>query len=100
MMPSGRYTVTSRRGTVSRYSVPSLASAWPMLVWPLLVSAALLPAPALQAEVAKENCRQQKRHHGIGDRRALAEVAAGDGTLERQRCHQMRGIDRPAAREH
>ena len=62
--------------------------------------AALLPGAPLQAEVAEQDRRQQERDHRGRDRRALAERAAGDRALERQRRHEVRGVERAAARQH
>jgi hypothetical protein len=60
----------------------------------------LLPRAALQAEIRHENRREQERHHCRRDCRAFAQAAAGNRTLERQRCHQVRRVQRSAARQH
>src|SRR3954470_23114075 len=62
-----------------------------------VIGLSLLPFAPRQAEVRKQRREYQKRDHRHRDRRALAEFAAGDAALERQRRQQMRGIDRAAA---
>src|SRR5580765_144572 len=63
-----------------------------------VICLSLLPLAALQSEPGHHDCREQERDHGGRDCRAFAEEAADDGALVRQRRHQMRGIDRSAAR--
>ena len=60
---------------------------------------ALLPGAPLQAEVAEHDAGEQERHHRDRDRRALAERAAVDRALERERRHQVRRVERAAARD-
>src|ERR1700687_6251096 len=59
----------------------------------------LLPFPALHAEPGNRDSRQQDRDHGSRYRSPLAEPAADDAALIAQGGHQMRGIDRTAARQ-
>src|SRR5271169_6970885 len=61
---------------------------------------ALLPFPTLKTKPRDENGREQERDHRCRDRGAFAEIAGQDRTLIRQRCHKVRGVDWPAAREH
>src|ERR1039457_769104 len=65
-----------------------------------VIALSLLPLAPLQPKPGNQNGRQQERDHGGGDRRALAELPAQDRPLIRQRRHQLRGVDRTAAREH
>src|ERR1700681_780855 len=58
----------------------------------------LLPFPALQPEPRNHDCGEQERDHCVRNGGAFAEHAANDGALIRQGCHQMRGVDRAAAR--
>ena len=57
----------------------------------------LLPLAPREGEVAEQRCEDQERDHRHRDRRAFAELRAGDGALEGQRCHEVGGVDRPAA---
>ena len=66
----------------------------------LPVGSALLPRAPLQAEVREQDRRHQERHHRGRQRRALAERAARDRALERERRHQVRRVERAAARQH
>src|SRR5262245_48428069 len=101
MTPSGAYSVTSRRGRVSRYAIPSLWSAASVAGRTALASAAisviglsLLPLAPLQAEPRHQDGRQQERDHGGGYGRALAQAVAEDAALVAERGHQVRGVDR------
>ena len=58
-----------------------------------------LKLAAAQGEVAEERGEDQERNHGDRDRRALAELRAGDAALEGERGHQMGRVHRPAARD-
>src|SRR6185437_16892199 len=60
----------------------------------------LLPLAALQAEPGDENGEKEERDHRRRDGRALAEIAAHDAALIGIGRHQVRGIDRSAARHH
>src|SRR3954471_22964134 len=62
-----------------------------------VIAFSLLPFAAREAEIGKQRGDHQERDHRHRDRRALAEFAAGDAALERQRRQQMRGVDRSAA---
>src|SRR6185369_12605315 len=64
-----------------------------------VIGFSLLPFAAREAEVA-EQCREhEERDHRDRDRRAFAELAAGDAALEGERCQEVGGLDRPAARD-
>src|SRR5262245_55105742 len=65
-----------------------------------VIAFALLPFPPLQAEPGNKNCREKERDHRGRDGGAFAEIATHDCALVRERRHQMRCIDRPAARHH
>src|SRR5436309_15723293 len=79
---------------VSGVALPTLVDCWATAS---VIGFSLLPFAAREAEVA-EQCREhEERDHRYRDRRTLAELAAGDAALERERCEQMRGVDRPAA---
>src|SRR6202047_202787 len=59
----------------------------------------LLPFAALHAEPGNRDRGEQEWNHRGGNRGALAEPAADDAALIAQGGHQMRGIDRAAARQ-
>ena len=59
-----------------------------------------LPAATLQPEITEENRGKKERHHRDGDRRALAQLAAGNGPLEAQGRHEVGCIERPTTRQH
>src|SRR5689334_2546478 len=63
-----------------------------------VIAFALLPFSSLQAEPGNQNGGEQERNHRGRDGGAFAEIAAHDCALVRERRHQMRCIDRPAAR--
>src|SRR3954470_19306958 len=63
-----------------------------------VIGFSLLPFAAGEAEVAEQRREHEERDHRHCDCRTLAEFAAGDAALEGERCEQMRGVDRPAAR--
>src|SRR5581483_8035256 len=65
-----------------------------------VIALSLLPFPTLQSEPGDQDGAEQERDHRGRDRRAFAEMAGEDGALIGQRRHQLRGIDRAAAREH
>src|SRR5512143_1849340 len=65
-----------------------------------VIAFALLPFPALQAEPRYEDRREQEGDHRRRDRGSLAKLTGDDGALIGQRRHQLRCVDRPAAREH
>src|SRR3954471_783829 len=93
-----------RRRRVSRYSMPTaslMTGGLTTLMWVPRSSIAppLLPGAPLQSEVADEDGREQERHHRDRDRRALAQGATRDRALERQGGHQVRRVERPAARD-
>src|SRR5262245_7340318 len=96
-MPSGRYSVTTRRRSVSWKPIPCV---WTSVSSFMSVLGALLPRAPLQAEVRKEDRSQQERNHHRRQRRAFAESPARDGALETQGGHQMRRIERSTARQH
>src|SRR6266545_2340811 len=58
----------------------------------------LLPLAALQPEPGDHDCGEQERDHRARYRRALTQLTGDDRALVRQGRHQMRGIDRTAAR--
>src|SRR5258708_7917274 len=62
-----------------------------------VIGLSLLPFAAREAEVAEQRGEYEKRDHRDRDRSALAQLAAGDAALERQRRQQMGRVDRPAA---
>src|ERR1700694_6041700 len=62
-----------------------------------VITLSLLPFAAGEAEVAEERRKKQERDQRDRNRRTLAEFAAGDAALERQRRQQMGGVDRSAA---
>src|SRR6476619_1429709 len=64
-----------------------------------VIALALLPFSPLQAEPGDQDGAEQKRNHRGRDRGAFAEVPAQNGALVGQRRHQLRGVDRAAARE-
>src|SRR3954464_3226100 len=61
-----------------------------------VIALSLLPFAARQAEIGKQRGDHQEGDHRHRDRRALAELAAGDAALKRQRRQKMRGVDRSA----
>src|SRR6266567_5820318 len=63
-----------------------------------VIRLSLLPLAALQSEPRDHDRGEQERDHRARDRRALAELAGDDRALIRQRRHQVRGVDRSAAR--
>src|SRR5262252_8336350 len=63
-----------------------------------VIALPLLPLAPLQAEPGDQDGGEQERDHGGGNRRALAEVAAADGTLVAKGRHQMRSVHGAAAR--
>src|SRR5262245_23081734 len=65
-----------------------------------VIALSLLPLASLQSEPGDEDRRQQEWDHGGGDGRTLAEIAAADGALIAQRCHQVGGIGGAAARQY
>src|SRR5438046_2553175 len=65
-----------------------------------VIALAMLPLATLQPEPGNQYRCEQERDHGGGDGGALPEVAAADGALIAQRCHQMRCVDGAAARQH
>src|SRR6187200_391249 len=99
----------TRRLRVSRYAMPVLSTEVGaatacvvsfMLDRSSFIRAALLPGSPLQAIVAEQDRGQQERHHRSDNGRALAQAAAGDRALEGQRGHEVRRVERAAAREH
>src|SRR3954447_6150200 len=62
-----------------------------------VIGLALLPFAPRQAKVREQRREHEERDHRHRDRRALAELAARNAALERQRREQMRGVDRAAA---
>src|ERR1700738_3934286 len=62
-----------------------------------VIALSLLPFAAGKAEIAEQRRKYQERDHRDRDRGTLAEFAAGDAALERQRRQQMGGVDRSAA---
>src|SRR3546814_955058 len=98
-MPSLSVDPTRRRKRPRR-TTWFLTSSGTIVIARSSVPAAVLPASPLQAEIAEQDGRQQEGDHGDRDRRALAELAAGDGALERQGRHPMGGVERPAAAPH
>src|SRR5947208_13937069 len=81
---------------VSGVALPTLVDCWATAS---VIGFSLLPFTAREAEVA-EQCREhQERDHRPRDRRTFAELAASDAALERERRQEMRGVDRPAARD-
>src|SRR4051812_14140208 len=62
-----------------------------------VIGLSLLPFAPREAEVGEQRRKHQERDHRYRDRRALAELAAGNAALERQRREQMRGVDRATA---
>src|SRR6476661_11232425 len=65
-----------------------------------VIALALLPFSPLQAEPGDQDGAEQERNHRRRNRRAFAEVPPQNSALIGQRRHQLRGIDRTAAREH
>src|SRR4029078_7423864 len=65
-----------------------------------VIALALLPLPALQAEPGNQDGGKEEWDHRRRNRCALAKLASDDGALIGKRCHQLRRIDRPAARQH
>src|SRR5215470_1490967 len=65
-----------------------------------VIALPMLPFPTLQPEPGDQDRRQQKRDHGGGDGRSLAEIAATDGALVAERRHQVGGIGWTAARQY
>src|SRR3982074_854216 len=65
-----------------------------------VIALALLPFSSLQAEPGDQDGAEQERNHRSRNRGAFAEVTSQNGTLIGQRRHQLRSIDRAAAREH
>src|ERR1051325_10603964 len=61
-----------------------------------VIGLSLLPFPPCQPEIGEQRREYQERDHRDRDCRALAELAAGNAALERERCQKMRGVDRPA----
>src|SRR5665811_2159090 len=62
-----------------------------------VIAVSLLPFAAGEAEIAEQRREGEERDHRDRDRRALAEFAAGNAALERQRRQQVGGVDRSAA---
>src|SRR5687768_1442020 len=62
-----------------------------------VIALSLLPFAAGKAEIAEQRREYEERNHRYRDRGALAEFAAGDAALERQRRQQMGGVDGAAA---
>src|SRR5262245_32371627 len=99
---SGSHSTTIRRallsqamasgGAVAEVGVSAAAAV-------SVITLSLLPLAPRQREVAEQRRDDEERHHGDGDRRALAELTAGDAALEGERRQQMGGVHRAAARD-
>src|SRR5208337_1388561 len=76
----------------------STALGWASLAARSVTALSMLPLAALQPEPGHHDSCEQERDHRGRDCRALAEHAAEDGALIRERRHQVGCIDRPAAR--
>src|SRR5258708_33830264 len=87
-----------RRALESQSMVSGVEEAT-LLLWTAasVIAFSLLPFAAREAEIAEQRGDHQERDHRDRDRRTLAEFAAGDAALERQRRQQMGGVDRSAA---
>src|SRR5690348_644456 len=91
--------VTSRRVRLSQAIwsgwTAALDGAWAAVA--SVIGLSLLPLAARQREITEQRRHHQERDHRHGDRRALAQLAAGDAALEGECRHEVGGVQRAAA---
>src|SRR5215470_8752920 len=78
-----------------------ISGAWKAVLTPARIGVSVIALPLLpfaprEREIAEECREHQERDHRHRNGGALAEHAAGDAALERERRHHVRRVDRPA----